>query len=678
MKKKFQFLFAVLLHIWFHANPLLLFSQPQEIKDGIEAISRITGNSNTDETSYLLKKIGFVVPESLQSHWNAFPAYRKIESAYWAAEKAGNGEKLLTVLANNLAREYESVPYERSLKKFLGVKINPNEKMKFGSLASSELPKQVPKEIAEPIMSIVKYTDGKALGGVRGILKYNFGLHDDAVYKILRESSSDFEALLSGINQASIPPSQKERIRKIVLELRQSFESANMDSRLSKFLEEPGFLKDIPGTALKSKPPKEKLKAEYDLFIKRTHPTAESKKFSQMKVNPEGFGGVIFGNKITVTKTVGKLKNIVWLHEKNGQGFSPTGSLEFIFNDNVVKVITNVLWEDVYAAYNIVYVDNKNSQFINQEGIGLTGAYYPAIYNEDKEYDSLILSHNLTPTERYFYNFIKARQYIDTLKKLDSIILDLELKLIKSKAKGDRTALNSYYNKYNRHCRVDSVMRGQYRKFINKASSNLLDTSLAKNDSLALKNIIRYLSECNKIVLYPILANLELGRSLIRADVLPRTGTLLIEKIKNKGGSPEQLELCKKWLEGSDTLGWKFTDDSLLISIKGDFLEVARQTNPEELASQYGFLNFNTINFSNGKSTSTDFPEFKQLVPMLTDIFYDYYRLNNFAKLLAIFRWGKQNEAKFLNKPHTPKLYKAPAYSFLTKEASVILIDLND
>jgi hypothetical protein len=195
-----------------------------------------------------------------------------------------------------------------------------------------------------------------------------------------------------------------------------------------------------------------------------------------------------------------------------------------------------------------------------------------------------------------------------------------------------------------------------------------------KKDSLATVNVDEYISKTNKIILYPIVANLELGRCLIRADVMPRDSAMMIEKIIEFGIDDKEIKVCSEWLKGTDTLGWKFTDDSLFIIVKGDFLQVVRQNDIQNFGN--GLLNFNTINSVNGKTISTDFLNFKKVNPVLAKVFYDYYRVNNFVKLMAIFRWAKKNGAKFLNKPATPPLYAAPTHISISKDGMINLVEM--
>jgi hypothetical protein len=710
MKKQTQFLRRFIIYVFLGLVPVFSFAQLNEIKNAIESISKITASGSGDQTAIVLRQTGFSVPDNLKPSWNAFPSYRKIETAYWAAEKVGNGERLLALLSKTMAQEYESVSYEAPLHKFLSSNIHINTKIGFGTLSTLVLPNQVPSEIERSIGSIAKYTDAKALGGTRGVLKYYFDLPDDQVYKILRESDNDFDALLSGIEKASIPPTQKERLSKIVTDLKVNYEAANLDHNLEVIKESPDLIKEKSGSSLQGEVPKEKLRAEYDGFVKKNFPDKGSMKFEKMKVNPKGFGGIIFGNKIFTSPNLSKLKSIVWIHNNNIDVNAKIGELDFNFQDGSLKTYPNVLWEDVYAAYHILYGDYKYPSLVSSKGIGLTGAYYPDVYNEDKGFDDIIHSHNLTQNENEYYLSLnkleKVRFLIDerikaeesTLASINTNLIDNSVYYNKIIAK-ERAALlarnNTLYYKLeaDRHKLLDkgkkqittdsllwvAILKDSaeyYQKCILPYNEN--QKNWESKDSSAVANVQKYIIECTKIILHPAVANLELGRSLIRADVQPRSCDLLINLAKSNLKDKSQVDLLKRWLIGCDSIGWKFTDDTLLISSSHrDLITVSRNKNPEDVNSIATILTFNKMQTRpmSDSSYSEDFPEFDHVMPILSNTFYDFYRLNNFSKVMALVRWAKQSGAIFLNKPKTPPLYIAPAYTMITKQGTVELFD---
>ncbi|MBO9203056.1 MULTISPECIES: hypothetical protein [Niastella] len=669
--------------------PLSLYAQPREIIDALTSISKVTSGRKADNTTMLLREANFEIPEFLKQHWDKFSAYRKLETAFWVAEQAGpgNGQKLIAFLFKRLGREFESVSADASATEFLRL---PDEMPMFASPATIHLPATVSTDISKSIITITKYTDAKALGGTHGILKYYFDLPDEVVVKLLRESATDFDALIRGIELASIPPEKKERLVKILTDLRENYLTANMDQEIVKILDMPDFIVEKPGATLHSEPQREKLRYEYDHFLHENYPTPESKKFKTMRRYDRGFGGVILGNKISQAKNIGKLKQIVWIHEQDANGINYSGHLEFWFADNIVKRLPGILWEDIYAAYNIIYVDNKNLPLNKGDGIGLIGADYPKVYSEDRVYDSLIKSFRLTSTELAYYNLLsdwekfiigyKAR--VNKLNKTAKNIEEIDRQMDDLQKK-----IKEYGSSYEKMLELGQILEIQRKEEITKYRATY---SEFQHDSILYENYIKsnrifkakypketvsmmnYISYCNKAVLYPVIANLQLGRSLYRCDILPRIGPALIQKMQQKGATEEEIKACKQWLRGTDSIGWKFSDDSLQISFDKNFLQVQRIN--KQMGD--GFVIFNAITTDKKRQNiSQERPEFCKVLPALTRVFYDYHRLNNFVKLMAVVRWAKQNGAVFLNKPTPPPLCKAPIYSKLTENGEVIFID---
>ena len=201
----------------------------------------------------MLQEIGFVIPENLKPQWDYFPAVRKIETAFLAAEQ-GSGERLLALLSSSLAQRYESIRYENALSQYFS---NPgtSNTMVFNNITSLEtkpLAEGISKQVQQSILALTKYSDARALGGVKGILKYHFNLADDKVYEILRSSENNYDALLRGIQYASIPPSQKERLTSIIKELQSSYEAAKLDVELNKINKSFSPEKMPNGTALEN------------------------------------------------------------------------------------------------------------------------------------------------------------------------------------------------------------------------------------------------------------------------------------------------------------------------------------------------------------------------------------------------------------------------------------------
>ncbi|MDY8134676.1 hypothetical protein [Aquimarina sp. 2201CG5-10] len=177
---------------------------------------------------------GFNIPKNLEVVWKNFPAVRKIETAYKAAEnrKKGNGERFLAKLKTSIGRNFESVHHDSKLKDL----VDDEKRVKFKNLKQPGKI-TVNKNVQTQILAISKYTETGAFGGIRGVLQYKMEIPEDDVYEILRESNSFTDAFERGLHKAKIPPSQQERIRILIKDLMKKYPSAKDDKILIQFLE---------------------------------------------------------------------------------------------------------------------------------------------------------------------------------------------------------------------------------------------------------------------------------------------------------------------------------------------------------------------------------------------------------------------------------------------------------
>jgi hypothetical protein len=248
-------------------------------------------------------------------------------------------------------------------------------------------------------------------------------------------------------------------------------------------------------------------------------------------------------------------------------------------------------------------------------------------------------------------------------------------KVISARSGSNRELYYDAIRRYLREHTIDSAKDVNYRTAYRRDSTALQGWKKRYPDDV--KRVDDLIGECNKIVLHPVVANLELGRCLIRADVMPRGGPLLVTRLMNGGASNNELSICRKWLRGSDSIGWKFTDDKLNVDLRGSLLTVRRKDEPSLLSQSSGYLNFNSISTRGRKDISTDFTEFSQVLPALTRSLYDYKRVDQFAKVMAVVRLAHDNGAPLLNKPGKPNFVKRPIYCKLTEKGTVDLVDEN-
>lgn len=190
--------------------------------------------ASTSKVDYFINIIGYRPPSHLRTQWEKFPTVRKIEMAYEAYENKGHGNFFLSKLSSEIKKKNGAIDYEVELKSLLD--LNYEGRLKYDHSIKYQK-KNLPKSIRTQVMTISKYTEAGAFGGVRGVLQYKLGLSEDNVYKILRKSASFTDAFERGLSKAKIPPSQQQRIVSLTKDLMKKYPSAEYDKSLIQFLE---------------------------------------------------------------------------------------------------------------------------------------------------------------------------------------------------------------------------------------------------------------------------------------------------------------------------------------------------------------------------------------------------------------------------------------------------------
>jgi hypothetical protein len=200
------------------------------------AIERVAAHasSGADNVGQMLNGIGYSpdIPG-----FKAFPAVRKIEAAYLAAEQGtpGSGKLVIALLSKQIGNKYESARQDPTLKLFAALSADPTQ-LKFVDATSR--PKPGP-QVTSAIATLADYAEGNALGGSQAVLRDYFGLSSDRVYDILRNSESTADAITKGINW--VPESQRRRkLSDLVAEIDRAYDgAAMMEASLNEYRPKP-------------------------------------------------------------------------------------------------------------------------------------------------------------------------------------------------------------------------------------------------------------------------------------------------------------------------------------------------------------------------------------------------------------------------------------------------------
>jgi hypothetical protein len=365
--KKFWVLSLLLVTIWL-VQPQRSLSSPVPQGSAVSnedaaALSTLSEYmvGRVDLAHALLRKHGYR-PAIDDSTWHQFPSVRKLETAYVAAETASpnrGGEKLLALLASDLAQQYESLRREPSLAEYLRKAETVTTPVHFGKPSAAVPVADLSQPVVAAIDTISQYCSRGAAGTPQSILRTQFGVSENTAYQILRESSSNAEALKRAMT--FVPEQQRiPLLKSLVSRLAPKFEAVRYEPALRPFLDPPASTSSPsfpiaplgPRPSIPSRKPEMPSASErYSPFVRANYSTAESMSFTVMSEVVEGFGGVVFGNQVLSDPHLPRILSISFEQGSTRE----IGSLTYRFADHNPLSYENVRLEDAYAAYNMVF-----------------------------------------------------------------------------------------------------------------------------------------------------------------------------------------------------------------------------------------------------------------------------------------------------------------------------------
>jgi len=402
-----QRLRSALLTVLLLVSTLLASVNVQQLHPTIGAAERqaliaaATYTTDSDRATELLTQAGYI-PSG--TGWREYPAVRKLETAYLAAETAqtGGGSRLLARVTSLLGETYP-VRHDAALKALVGA--DDGVPIRYAPLVLAggrvaDFPTQT------QILALAKYADAGAVGGAQGILQFYFEVPDQIAYDILRTSNTTAEALQRGWNW--VPEAQRNpALARLVGDFQAIYPTVRHDPHLRPYLEgatptvaaasapvvsprdpQPrvtGLDVERPtGTRaaeLRSETAKGYLSFVKDLFehLPAVAPTPGVRVpsggggggigFTRMVGAARGFGGVVVGNQVTGTPDLGTPQQVLWIGPRNG-----VGRVEVVRADAPPLVMTAVSAEEAIAAARIVFtgIDGVTPAPAG-EGVGLVG-----------------------------------------------------------------------------------------------------------------------------------------------------------------------------------------------------------------------------------------------------------------------------------------------------------------
>ena len=176
------------------------------------AASTVTGGTTT--VDHDLENAGFT--KQMQQHvldWDALSPVRKIETAYYSAERAaaGSGEDFLAALAKDLAARHATLRTHRDLIELLK---RPSTQVTFASLHRIlDAPPEDPN-VRKAIVALASHTEQSNLVRGEDLLRAG-GLSEEAIYKVLRENTTRADALRAAVTEKGTASEQMAMLRKM-------------------------------------------------------------------------------------------------------------------------------------------------------------------------------------------------------------------------------------------------------------------------------------------------------------------------------------------------------------------------------------------------------------------------------------------------------------------------------
>jgi hypothetical protein len=208
-------------------------------------------------------------------------------------------------------------------------------------------------------------------------------------------------------------------------------------------------------------------------------------------------------------------------------------------------------------------------------------------------------------------------------------------------------------------------------------------TSLILDDAVEYRTCSsRESSTAWNVALHPALVDLDIGWSTVMADVIPIRTKALLDAVRAAAGSEAESavrDVVDEFDRDDYRHNWKVVDVPMTIESEDNRLILRRSDTDgfPEGTTRHAFITMNAFFGDFDKPhVDTDFTNaFYMIVPTLTHAFYDYRALNDFAAVLAIYRWAKASQATITPvAPTASKTIRTPeAITFDSRDRAVAL-----
>jgi hypothetical protein len=377
-----------------------------------------------DRTIQILEEMGFDTLEARFSYdgYEWWPSLRKIELAYFAAEEAqgGGGELFLRKMSRIIATDHSrAVSFDPVLKPyFADGSTDPGDRKAVAFRIPSTLPStSPPPEMRAAILAIEPHVS-RLPGGAAALMQVCCNLSPDKIYEILRHADRTGSALWRAIEIGEVPPEAIERFNRLLERILETSRAMALDPALKSSADRSSperAMEKPPAAAQKAyETAEEAIKKAQKLDDDPLAPSAQSvvpgggpggsgpsgnakrfqdvtnsaqptwsrdpgkgpvtnttppwrPSFSTMRSSPRGFGGVLFGNKISLGTD--KFPRIVtWVPDLPE---TASGRFDVVFENGDIVHTRSMRSDDAALAFELVLKSDPPLGTDESQAIGL-------------------------------------------------------------------------------------------------------------------------------------------------------------------------------------------------------------------------------------------------------------------------------------------------------------------
>jgi hypothetical protein len=542
----------------------------------------------------LLAAQGFKPPKELG--WNRWSTDYKLRYAWASFEegKAGNGKALLAHVAEGVAERSEAALQQTELRELFG----KAEQLTLNELARPPptLP-GLPSELQDPVRKLARYLEHSPYGSLEHVLKVKLELPESVANSIIDNSKNYTEVLEKGMASISDPAVREEKLTSLTREVAKQSESIHYEPSLAKFFP----------TA----------KPESDSGLRPPDPSVP------------GSGG--------------------------GGGGAPP------------KATTR----PIVPASNPARATADYTRYYNRHYSTPAGRSFVRMAVSARGFGGVI-----------FGNRIGASTNVPSIKKIafESLGTNDDGVIVVTFTTGTQARMAG----------VSKEAAVAAYQMIYDPPTGLPPPAFTNGIGMVgIRDNVPFaeLSDSNRViegsqynvVLHPALQNLDLGWAFLMVDVTPIEGGILEPAVVEARGTNAAATLRALWgsLDRDDSQGtWKVVDVPMTVTwsdTNRTWLEVRRTSNKaddyplglrksafiemwpilendEWMSSTTNLLALLRNSASLQDRPDQDFANrFYRLLPLLTASSIDYYKVNQFARVLAIVRWAKHQGAEFVS-----------------------------